>query len=243
MTKGTVGRWNWAIGRQAACSGVIRLSFVSNPSYTMNAKFVETHAIRDHKRLRAFYPPAKERSVKKQLSELDVHCRHFIELSPFVVLSSGGSDVSLDASPRGGGPGFVKVLDSHTILIPDASGNNRLDTLENIISTGKLGLLFLVPGIDETLRVNGEAVLSTQPEFLAAFQDEKKPPKLVIELRAKEAYLHCAKALMRSKLWDPSLHVERSIMPSMGEMMLSQIGGIGPAETQKEMLARYTADL
>jgi uncharacterized protein len=209
----------------------------------MNAKFMKTHAILDHKQLREFYPPAKERSVKKQLSELDVHCRHFIELSPFVVLSSGGSDGSLDASPRGGAPGFVKVLDSHTILIPDASGNNRLDTLENIISTGKLGLLFFVPGVDETLRVNGEAVLSAQPELLAVFQADKKPPKLVIEIRVKEAYLHCAKALMRSKLWDASLQVERSIMPSMGEMMRSQIGGDGPAETQEEMLTRYAADL
>ena len=111
--------------------------------------------------LRALYPAAKDRSVKKQLSALDIHCRRFIELSPFVVLASGGPASAMDASPRGGAPGFVKLRDDKTLLIPDAPGNNRLDTLENIIGTGKLGLFFMVPGIDETLRVNGAARLST----------------------------------------------------------------------------------
>jgi uncharacterized protein len=193
--------------------------------------------------LRSLYAPAKERSVKKQLSELEIHCKNFIALAPLVVLSSCGSSGELDASPRGGPPGFVKVLNSHTILIPDASGNNRLDTLENIVHTGKLGLLFLVPGVDETLRVNGEARLSIRTDLLALFQGDNKPPKLVIELKVREAYLHCAKALMRSRLWDATLHVARSTMPSMGEMMRSQIGGDGPAETQEEMVARYAADL
>ena len=135
------------------------------------------------------------------------------------------------------------MLNSHTILIPDAAGNNRLDTLENIVSTGKLGLLFLVPGVDETLRVNGRARLSISAQHLNYFEAEKKPPKLVVEVQVQEVYLHCAKALMRSRLWDVSRHVDRSTMPSMGEMMKSQIGGDGPAETQEEMLARYAADL
>jgi uncharacterized protein len=193
--------------------------------------------------LRSLYPPAKERSVQKQLSAIDIHCKNFIALSPFVVLSSSGESGAMDASPRGGAPGFVKVLDAQTLLIPDASGNNRLDTLENIVSTGKLGLLFMVPGVDETLRINGEARLSTDADLMRAFQGPDKQPKLVIEVRVQEAYLHCAKALMRSHLWEATRHVHRSALPTMGEMLKSQIGADGPAETQEEMVARYAADL
>jgi PPOX class probable FMN-dependent enzyme len=193
--------------------------------------------------LRTLYPAAKERSVKKQLPALDVHCRRFIELSPFVVLASGGSAGAMDASPRGGPPGFVKVRDDKTLLIPDAPGNNRLDTLENIIGTGKLGLFFMVPGVDETLRVNGSARLSTDAGLLGLFSEEKRQPKLVIAVTVAEAYLHCAKALMRSKLWDPTSLVERTVLPTMGEMLKSQIGLDGPAESQETMRARYAADL
>ena len=107
--------------------------------------------------LRTIYPPAKDRAVKKQLTRLDRHCRQFISLSPFVMLSSSNAAWTMDASPRGGAPGFVKAPDEHTLLIPDAPGNNRLDTLENIVATRQLGLLFLIPGVDETLRVNGAA--------------------------------------------------------------------------------------
>jgi hypothetical protein len=164
-------------------------------------------------------------------------------LSPLVVVSSAGADGDLDASPRGGEPGFVKQLDAHTLLIPDSPGNNRLDTLENIVQTGQVGLLFLVPGVDETLRVNGQAVLSKDEADLALCADAKRVPKLVIRVSVKAAYLHCAKALMRSALWDASRHVDRSVMPSMGEMLKAQIGGDIPAETQAEMLARYAKDL
>ena len=193
--------------------------------------------------LRALYPAAKERSVKKQLSALDIHCRRFIELSPFVVLASGGPASAMDASPRGGAPGFVKLRDDKTLLIPDAPGNNRLDTLENIIGTEKLGLFFMVPGIDETLRVNGAARLSTDAKLLGLFSGEKRQPKLVIAVTVAEAYLHCAKALMRSKLWDSSSLVERSVLPTMGQMLNSQIGIDAPAESQEEMRARYATEL
>ncbi len=193
--------------------------------------------------LRTLYPPARERSVKKELRHLDVHCTRFIALAPFVVIASAGEGGALDASPRGGGPGFVKVQGDQTLLIPDSPGNNRLDTLENIIETGRIGLLFLVPGVDESLRVNGQAVLSTLQADLALCTDAKRTPKLVIRVEVEAAYLHCAKALMRSDLWNPARHVERSVMPSMGEMMKDQIGGDIPAETQAEMLARYATDL
>lgn len=193
--------------------------------------------------LRALYPPAKERSLRKQLSALDGHCRRFVELSPFVVLSSRGADGSVDASPRGGDPGFVRVVDDHTLLIPDATGNNRLDTLENLVATGSIGLLFMVPGVDETLRINGTARVSTDAALLALAAERAKPPRTAIVVHVREAYLHCAKALMRSRLWDPARLVPRAALPTMGEMLKDQIGDEGPAETQEQMLARYAADL
>ena len=193
--------------------------------------------------LRGLYAPAKERAVKKQLSALDVHCQRFVGLSPFVVISSFGLDQMLDASPRGGAPGFIKVVDAHTLLIPDSPGNNRLDTLENIIHTGKLGMLFLIPGMDETLRVNGTACLSGDAADLALCTTEVRAPKLVIKVNVVQAYLHCAKAFMRSKLWDMQSHIERSLMPSMGDMINEQAKMTTPSETQEEMLARYRAEL
>lgn len=193
--------------------------------------------------LRSLYASPRERSVKKALRQLDVHCTRFIDLSPLVILASSGVLGAQDASPRGGAPGFVKVVNHSTLLIPDAPGNNRLDSLENIVENGNIGLLFLVPGVDETLRVNGTATLTTHAADLAMCADPKRMPKLVIRVSVQEAYLHCAKALMRSGLWDASRHVERSAMPSMGEMMKDQIGGDIPCETQAEMLARYAQDL
>lgn len=193
--------------------------------------------------LRDLYALPRERSVKKELRLLDAHCTRFIGLSPLVVIASSGADGAMDASPRGGQPGFVRVLGSHTLLIPDAPGNNRLDTLENIVQTSQIGLLFLVPGMDETLRVNGTAELSIDKADLALNSDAIRTPKLSIRVTVQAAYLHCAKALMRSALWDASLQIDRSVMPSMGEMMKDQIGGDIPCETQEEMLARYAQDL
>ena len=193
--------------------------------------------------LRGLYAPAKERAVKKQLSALDAHCQRFIGLAPFVVISSIGLDQMLDASPRGGAPGFVKIVDAHTLLIPDSPGNNRLDTLDNIIHTGKVGMLFLIPGMDETLRVNGTASLSVAPADLEQCTTEVRVPKLVIKVVVSQAYLHCAKAFMRSKLWDTQSHIERSVLPSMGEMINEQAKMTTPSETQEEMLARYRAEL
>lgn len=193
--------------------------------------------------LRALYPPAGERSLRKQLDALDAHCLRFVGLSPFVVLASTGADGAMDASPRGGAPGFVLAPDSHTLLIPDAPGNNRLDTLENVVATGRLGLLFMVPGVDETLRVNGDARLSVAPARLAAFAGATRPPRVVIELAVREAYLHCAKALMRSRLWDADRHLPRAALPTMGAMLRDQVGGDLQLETQEQMLARYAKDL
>jgi hypothetical protein len=197
--------------------------------------------------LRQLYGPASERSLKKEMPSLDAHAIRFIALSPFVVLASSNPDGHMDASPRGGDPGFVKVLDAQTLLIPDSPGNNRLDTLENIISTGRLGLLFMVPGFDETLRINGQAVLSTDPADLALCVDARRTPKLVIRVTVASVYLHCAKAFMRSQLWDASRHPERSKLPTMGEMLRDQIqafkGEEIEVESQVQMLARYQQSL
>ena len=197
--------------------------------------------------LRDLYGTARERSLKKEIPALDAHAVQFIGLSPFVVLASSDAQGHMDASPRGGEPGFVKVLDAHTLLLPDAPGNNRLDTLENIITTGRLGLLFLVPGFDETLRVNGRAVLSIDPVDLALCVDARRTPALVIRVAVESVYLHCGKSLMRSKLWDASRHTDRAQLPSMGEMLRDQIrtfkGEEIEAETQAQMQERYRQTL
>ena len=199
----------------------------------------------DTDRLRALYRPPGERALGKQLDHLDRHCRRFIELSPFVVMASVGPGAGglPDASPRGGAPGFVKVADPTTLLLPDAPGNNRLDTLSNIAATGCVGLLFLVPGIDETLRVNGLAAVRDDASLLAHFADERHPPRVVLEVTVREAYLRCAKAFMRSKLWSAAAQVERSTLPTIGQMINDQMGLTTPPESQEAMLARYAKDL
>jgi hypothetical protein len=201
--------------------------------------------------LRALYDPARERSVHKEMTQLDVHATRFIRLSPLLVVSSANAAGHLDASPRGGAPGFAKVVDAHTLLIPDAPGNNRLDTLENIVRCGEtgapVGLLFLIPGVDETLRINGLAWVSDDAADRERCAEPSRVPKLAIRIGVRSCYLHCAKALMRSKLWDASRQVERTALPSMGEMMRDQIrefrGDEVVAETQEQMLERYRQTL
>ena len=205
------------------------------------------HQITTLPALRQLYGAARERSLKKEIPSLDAHAVRFIALSPFVVLASSDASGQMDASPRGGDAGFVKVLDAQTLLVPDAPGNNRLDTLENIIATGRLGTLFMVPGFDETLRVNGHAVLSTDPADLALCADARRTPALVIRLTVESVYLHCAKAFMRSGLWDASRHTDRAQLPSMAEMLRDQIrafkGEEIEVESQAQMLERYQQSL
>ena len=193
--------------------------------------------------LRTLYPAATERIVKKQLAALDAHCQRLIALSPFVVIASGGKDHAMDASPRGGLPGFVRIVDEQTLLIPDAPGNNRLDTFENIIATEQVGLLFLVPGVDETLRVNGTARLSCAEELISRFADHTRRPKLVIEVKVEAAYLHCPKALMRSKLWHPESRIDRAQLPTVIEMINDQTGIIVPVKTHEQTREDFVKDL
>lgn len=193
--------------------------------------------------LRQLYNNPQPRAVLKQIDALDGHCRRFIALSPFVLVSTGSADHQLDASPRGGDPGFVKITEDGQLLIPDAPGNNRLDTLENIVDTGGIGLLFLIPGFDETLRVNGRAVLSTDAADIAACTTERRAPKLVIRVQVQAAYLHCAKALLRSRLWKPDAQQPRELLPTAGQMIADQTGLNVAPETREEMERRYAPDL
>lgn len=193
--------------------------------------------------LRALYREPSERALRKQLDRLDAHCRRFLSLSPFLVIASTDADGRVDASPRGGDPGFVKVLDERTVLIPDSPGNNRLDSLQNLIGRPGVGLLCMIPGVDETLRINGKATLRTDNALIDLCANERRRPPLVIAVEVQEVYLHCAKALMRSKLWDPAAKQERSVLPSMGQMLRDQIGLEGEPESDATMRARYLQDL
>ena len=192
--------------------------------------------------LRALYATPRERSLRKVMPALDIHCRSLIALSPLVMVGSFGADGRADVTPRGDAPGFVEVVDGATLLIPDRPGNNRLDTLTNLLANPAIGLLFLVPGVDETLRVNGTAEIRDDAELLARFEVEGKRPVTVLKVDVQEAYLHCAKAFMRSRAWDPAAHVARSSLPSMGEMLRDQLN-LASAETQAEMLVRYRETL
>lgn len=193
--------------------------------------------------LRALYAPATERALKKQLAHIDRHCRSFIALSPYLVLCTADASGNLDASPRGGTPGFCKVADDHTLLMPDRPGNNRLDSFSNIIETGRIGMLFFVPGVDEMLRVNGTAELRTDEDLRTRCVEQGKAPQVVVTVTVKEAYLHCAKAIMRSGLWKAESKVPRSVLPTMGQMINEQAGGATVIEPQEAMVKRYRTQL
>jgi PPOX class probable FMN-dependent enzyme len=168
-------------------------------------------AIETGQQLRSLYAPAKERAVKKQMPKLDQHCRNFLALARFAVLSTCDAEGNMDASPRGGDAGFIKVVDDNTVIIPDWAGNNRLDTFSNILATRRIGAIFLVPGVDEALRINGAASLRNDEAFTSLCEVNGRFPKLVVHIDVKEAYLHCAKAIMRAQLWMPDAKVERKV--------------------------------
>lgn len=188
--------------------------------------------------LRKIYKPSSGRAAVKVLYKLEKYSCQFISLSPFLVISSMGADGLSDISPRGEGPGFVEILDNTTVAIPDRPGNNRLDTFTNILSNPAVGLMFLIPGVDEVLRLQGDAEIRDDENLKMKFEVNGKRPSAVIVVKAKEIYLHCAKAIMRAELWEENAKIDRSIMPSMGQMMKEQIGSMGPAETQEEMVAQ-----
>ena len=173
--------------------------------------------------LRALYGPPSEIAARKSLLRLDEHCRHFIERSPFVCLSSAGADGSADISPRGDAPGFVRVLDEQTLFVPDRLGNNRIDSLRNLVLNPHVGLLFLIPGIDETLRVNGVARIVLRSELLGDCSVGGKTPRSGILVEVREAFLQCAKALKRSRLWSEDYRLTQGQMPTLGKMLVDQL--------------------
>jgi hypothetical protein len=164
-------------------------------------------------------------------------------MSPFCVLATAGPDGSVDASPRGGNPGFVHMTSPTQLLMPDRSGNNRIDSFRNIVEgSGQLQLIFFVPGIDETLRVGGSGKLSAEPELLAAMEEFGKLPRAVLTIAVREAYFHCGKALVRSKLWSPDFRVERTALPSISQIIHEQTK-LGEPEPQAAVEARYRTQL
>jgi PPOX class probable FMN-dependent enzyme len=179
--------------------------------------------------LEALYGIPNEASTVKEVDWLTPHYRAYIEASPFVALATSGPE-GLDCSPRGDKPGFVRIHDDRTLMLPDRRGNNRIDSLRNIVRDPRVGLLFLIPGLGNTLRVNGRAHLSVDPELLEAFAVEEKAPRSVTVITVDTVYFQCARALVRSELWNPERHVDPKNLPSAGEILAAlsdnRVGGV-----------------
>lgn len=193
--------------------------------------------------LKTIYPEPTPRVIAKARAAIDRHAKKFIEMSPFCVLATSGSDGSVDASPRGGNPGFVHVEGPNELRMPDRAGNNRIDSFKNIVEgSGFVQLVFFVPGLDETLRISGKGVVTTDPTLLAAMEEFGKLPRAVLRIDVAEAYFHCGKALMRSKLWSRDAQVPRESFPSISQIIHEQTK-LGAAESQAEVEARYKTQL
>jgi PPOX class probable FMN-dependent enzyme len=178
--------------------------------------------IKDEDDLRSTYPATHEIALKKCMDHVDKHARAFIERSPFMCIGTQSKSGAADVSPRGDPCGFVKIIDEKTLLIPDRPGNNRLDTLTNITTNPNVGLLFIVPGFDDTMRVNGRAQLTRDPEMLAMMAVHDRTPTIAIVVHVQEVFIHCAKAFRRSKLWDDSHYHDRKAVPSLMQIILDQ---------------------
>jgi hypothetical protein len=193
--------------------------------------------ITDPASLREHYGTVHPLAVKKVLPRLDPHCRAFIALSPFCVLATSDGAGGVDASPRGDAPGFVAVLDDSTLLLPDRPGNNRVDSYGNVVAHPGVGLLFFVPGINETLRVNGDARVVTEANLLGPLEAQGKAPRAGLRIDVREAFFHCGKALMRSHLWDATTQVERTSFPTLGKIIADQTRAM-PAPEADELVER-----
>jgi len=184
----------------------------------MNAETMKDAAIETVEQLEAIYGAPSRRALVKELDHISDHYRAFIEKAPFLVLASSGPE-GLDCSPRGDPPGFVRVVDEKTVMIPDRRGNNRIDTLRNIVRDPRVSLLFLIPGVGETLRINGRARVVADPALCATFEMAGKAPRSVIVVTAERVYFQCQKALVRSRLWDTATRIERGELPTAGDIL------------------------
>ena len=176
------------------------------------------HQITSLEQLDALYGKPMEAAIAKEIDYISKHYKAFIDKAPFVVLATVGPE-GLDCSPRGDPAGFVQVVDKHTLLIPDRRGNNRVDCLRNLVRDPRIALLFMIPGIGNTLRINGRATISTAPDLLAGFAMHGKLPKCVLEVKAERVYFQCPKALVRSRLWSADAQIDRAEVPSAGEIL------------------------
>lgn len=177
-----------------------------------------SQTLSDEAALRGVYMAPGEGAVTKEIPVLDAHCRQFISLSPFLCIGSSRPDGLADVSPRGGEPGFVHVLSDTILAMPDRPGNNRLDTMSNIVEVPSVGLLFFIPGIDDCLRVNGVAEISVEPSLLDQFMERNRQPRSVMLIKVREVYLHCTKALKRADIWNPDKYVPRDALPTAGQI-------------------------
>jgi PPOX class probable FMN-dependent enzyme len=193
--------------------------------------------------LREIYGEPAERAVRKQLPRLEKHSRAFIGLSPFLVVASSDPSGRCDASPKGDAPGFVRVIDDETLLIPDRLGNNRIDTIGNLLACPGVGLIFFVPGLRETLRVNGMARITTDPALLEPCTVQGKVPRSGMLVTAEEVYFHCGKALIRSDLWNPAKHVAQADFPSLGRIITEQIGTGSVEDAERSTAESYRTRL
>ncbi|MEW5684166.1 MAG: MSMEG_1061 family FMN-dependent PPOX-type flavoprotein [Pseudomonadota bacterium] len=186
--------------------------------------------------LDTLYKPPHPLTVAKCLDHVDPHGRRFIGLSPFATLATVGPTGFVDVSPRGGGPGFIRVSDDgKTLVMPDRPGNNRLDSLRNVAEgTGEVGLMFMIPGVDDIYRVNGQAELVVDDALAESFTEFGKVPKTLLRISVREAYLHCPKALMRADLWGDSHKVDRTSLPTLTEMVADQVGVALPKVSQDQ---------
>ena len=196
--------------------------------------------VRTEEDLRALFPPTHAIAIQKSMNRLDQHARAFIARSPFLCIGTQAPDGAADVSPRGDPRGFVRVLDDSTLLIPDRPGNNRLDTQRNIIANPAVGLLFMVPGFDDTMRVNGTARITRDPELLALMAVDGRAPVTAIAVTVREVFIHCAKAFRRSRLWDPDERQDRRELPSLMAIIRDQTDA-PPADPDE--MRRLEADL
>ncbi|TAJ31329.1 pyridoxamine 5'-phosphate oxidase family protein [Bosea sp. (in: a-proteobacteria)] len=199
--------------------------------------------ITDAEALREHIGPVSPVVRSKVLDRLDSFCRDFIAISPFLVLATSDGAGNADASPRGDAPGFVRVLDERTLLIPDRRGNNRVDSFGNVLASPGVGLLFMVPGIAETLRVNGKARATRDAALLAPSAVQERPPLTGLLVAVEEAFFHCGKALIRSKLWDPAAQVPRSSFPTLGRIVAEQTKMVDAEEADRNLAEAYRSRL
>ena len=182
-----------------------------------------TTILKSREAVRAHYDAPHEVVLRKEMKRLDGHCRAFIAAAPFVVIATADAQGRADASPRGDAPGFVAVTDDTTLLVPDRRGNNRVDTMLNIAENPHVGLLFMVPGVNETLRVNGTALITIDPAVLAPLIALGKMPEAAIVVTVEGAYFQCGKALIRSDLWNPERRIERRSLPTLGRILADEV--------------------